>query len=239
MLINEYSIDVLDIEIGISESSWYELRVDVSKKVSGDVIIMKRFKGPIFHPPPDRPSTFVFREETNNFFQVWWHSKLLEVLVYPQINQSINQSISYRLFFIFSLKGSLQDILLHKTWIKIYELIHVGKWRSDQSVWKNPEKIQSWPQIEPWTMRLTGRNVLSYPLSWSSLRETQSICVLTNVWLKWVDIRSIMCPEKIDYLHCVAQCKGIRKMFACGIRNLGVCCLGNPESLALESGIHL
>ena len=68
-----------------------------------------------------------------------------------------------------------------------------------------------------------------------------------------------MCPEKIDYVHCVAQCKGIRipesgkflhvesgilETFACGIRNPGpwnpeYSCQ-NPESpLQLESGIQV
>lgn len=72
MRVNEYTVDVIKIEIGISASKCYKVKIDVKENIDGKAI-EKRFKGPateIYKPSGVPLSKFVFRTEINNFFQV-------------------------------------------------------------------------------------------------------------------------------------------------------------------------
>ena len=83
MRMNEYTVDVIKIEIGISASKYYKVKIDVKENIDGKAI-EKKFKGPsteIYKRSGVPLSKFVFRTEINNFFQVRQLSKITQTFI--------------------------------------------------------------------------------------------------------------------------------------------------------------
>ena len=115
-------------------------------------------------------------------------------------NRVIPTSFSWSIIYLFSWKLICRAMLnnsvkTEKKYIKWFNILKSGRNDSRSSIsnlsgWKRTWKIQSWPGIEPWSMRWSDATL--YPLSQSSQLETRPLwvrdipdggnCMNENIW---------------------------------------------------------